>query len=169
MNSEFIPLRLPLIKTNETMIQLFPNKKVFYIEQRPNIIVKFFIAPGTKDISYHKVANTILPENTPKIIDYYVEGDLVYFLMERINGMSLADFYGTNPKKIPMRIWDKVRFLVNILYQNGINYIDITGYNFIMDENEKIYIIDFEHCSHKKNYFLEEFLNGLNKWNPDFE
>ena len=59
------------------------------------------------------------------------------------------------------------------LYDNeGIEYIDITGYNFI-EKDKKIYIIDFGDAQYSKkwkkiNWFLEEFLNGHHGWNPDF-
>ena len=71
-----------------------------------------------------------------------------------------------------VRVKFRIRNIVIIeilYYTENIEYIDITPYNFI-EKNEKIYIIDFGHANYRKakNYFLREFLDGLNKWNSDF-
>jgi predicted Ser/Thr protein kinase len=54
---------------------------------------------------------------------------------------------------------------------NNIMYIDITGYNFILDENYKLWVIDFEHATLKTEAvpsFITEFLHGENAWNEEF-
>ena len=87
--------------------------------------------------------------------------------MERIEGMTLADFYGDD---IPEFAWKEVRRIVGLLLQNGIQYVDITPYNFMIEEKtEKIYVIDYGHAKKfNVNWFLMDFLGGSNKWNPDF-
>jgi tRNA A-37 threonylcarbamoyl transferase component Bud32 len=93
--------------------------------------------------------------------------------MEHINEMCIADKYGEDPKKVPKLIWDQIRTILKILYnEEGIEYIDITGYNFI-EKNNKVYIIDFGDAIYTKtdnemNWFLSDFLSGYNGWNPDF-
>ena len=55
------------------------------------------------------------------------------------------------------------------LYYHDIHYVDISPYNFIMKENKDIYIIDFDDAYiQKTNWFLKDFLDGYNNWNPDF-
>jgi tRNA A-37 threonylcarbamoyl transferase component Bud32 len=58
------------------------------------------------------------------------------------------------------------------LAENNIEYPDITGYNFIEHDN-KIWIIDFEHSSFinktMKDPFVNKFIGGSNKWNPEFK
>ena len=103
-----------------------------------------------------------------KVKDEYI-GNIT---MEHLDTMCLADMYSDDPEKIPNIIWDKIRQIVKILYEEGIEYIDITGYNFIEKDNN-IYIIDFGDARYTKksvkiNWFLEKFLNGYNGWNPDF-
>ena len=94
--------------------------------------------------------------------------------MEHIKEMSIADKYGEDPKNVPKIIWDQIRTILKILYyQEGIEYIDITGYNFIEKIN-KVYIIDFGDAIYSKkdkemNWFLSYFLGGANSWNPDFK
>jgi len=94
--------------------------------------------------------------------------------MERINEMCIADKYGENPADVSKIIWDQIRTILKILYnEEGIEYIDITGYNFI-EKKGKVYIIDFGDAIYTKkdreiNWFLCYFLGGHNGWNPDFK
>jgi len=116
---------------------------------------------------------------TPKIIDFKLEYNKITseytgnIIMEHLNAPCLADIYSDDPAKIPKWIWIKIKEILQTLYDNeGIEYIDITGYNFIEKDN-KIYIIDFGDAQYsnkfkKINWFLDEFLNGHYGWNPDF-
>ena len=95
--------------------------------------------------------------------------------MEDLQEMCIADKYGEDPKDIPTRIWVSIRTIIHTLYhKEGIEYIDITPYNFI-EKDEKVYIIDFGHASYYKskemmNWFVKQFLeDGVNEWNPDFK
>ena len=116
---------------------------------------------------------------SPKIIKFQIsfnKEDSKYIgniTMENLNELCIADRYGEDPRNIPKIIWDQIRVILRILYdEEGIEYIDITGYNFI-DKNGKVYIIDFGDAIYKKknkemNWFLSYFLGGHNGWNPDF-
>ena len=92
--------------------------------------------------------------------------------MEHIDGECLANIYGDDPSNIPKWIWNDIRKIVEILYtEEGIEYIDITGYNFI-EKDGRIYIIDFGDAKYTDgniNWFLREFLDGENSWNPDYK
>ena len=92
--------------------------------------------------------------------------------MEHIDAECLANVYGDDPSNIPKWIWNDIRKIVEILYtQEGIEYIDITGYNFI-EKDGRIYIIDFGDAKYTDgniNWFLREFLDGENAWNPDYK
>ena len=117
---------------------------------------------------------------SPKILNYkitYNDKDDKYtgnIVMENLDELCIADKYGEDPNKIPKIIWDQIRVIIKILYYNeGIEYIDITGYNFI-EKNNKVYIIDFGDAVYTKNniemnWFLSYFLGGHNGWNPDFK
>jgi len=109
---------------------------------------------------------------SPKIINYTFDEMGCIILMENLNELCIADKYGDLPHHITKYIWKKIHDIIKILYeQQGIEYIDITPYNFIEKEG-KVYIIDFGHARYKQdkmNWFLEEFINDeLNEWNPDF-
>ena len=120
------------------------------------------------EVELQKVA--ILYGYSPKIFNF--DEDKIY--MEDLEAPCLADVYGDEPKNIPDWIWDSIRVKVESLYEyEGIEYIDITPYNFI-EKNGKVYMIDFGHARYKSekrpvNWFLTEFLDGENSWNPDFK
>lgn len=106
--------------------------------------------------------------NLPKIIKYERKTNKLY--MQQIGGMSVADFYGT--EAVPAHIFTEIRRIIRILKDHHIVYPDITGYNFIQDSKENIWIIDFEHCYFDYgagDEFVNKFIDGANKWNPDFE
>lgn len=110
---------------------------------------------------------------SPKIIQHYETEDKYIIEMERINGMTLADFYGEKMSDLPASVLCEVKRILKILLYSGIQYIDITPYNFMIEKDtEKIYIIDFEHASRINiNWYVRDFLleEKLNKWNEDFE
>ena len=107
----------------------------------------------------------------PKI--HRIDGNVVQ--MDTVSGLCLADNYSDDPKKIPKRVWQEIHRILSILFEReGIEYIDITSYNFMEDTEGKIWIIDFGHAYYtgqgekKVNWFLKEFLDGDFGWNPDF-
>ena len=60
-----------------------------------------------------------------------------------------------------------------LVYHNNIGHPDITGYNFIIDRDNEIRIIDFEFahgesCSEIDEPHMEEILGGTKKWNREF-
>jgi len=97
--------------------------------------------------------------------------------MDRINGVCLADIFTDNPKTVPDWIWKEIHRILAVLFEcEGIEYIDITSYNFVLDiEYNKVWIIDFGHAYYTKskegvaeNWFLRDVLDGEKSWNPDF-
>jgi len=110
--------------------------------------------------------------NVPKILSYDKTTGILF--TEKINNIPISEYYGEDPNDVPCSIFDEIRNIVKTLYQHNIEYIDITGYNFIECDN-KIWIIDFGHATFKNpkkkiNYFLEEFITNKTcyEWNTDF-
>jgi len=109
---------------------------------------------------------------SPKILNTDFTNTECHITMSKL-GMCLADKYGDNPKNIPKEFWTQIQSIVRTLYEvEGIEYVDITPYNFI-EQNKLIYIIDFGDAYYTKgkesiNWFLKEFLKEPYGWNPDF-
>jgi len=123
---------------------------------------------GVKQHEYdvHKYVYNLKLEkvNVPKIISYDKEKEIM--VMHKINALNLSDMFGENASDIDEYYFDEIRTIIQTLSDNGIEYPDITGYNFIEHAN-KIWIIDFEHA-HIRDTFVNKFIQGRNKWNPRF-
>ena len=115
---------------------------------------------------------------TPKIIKTWKDNNYYYIEMENIDELSIAEKYGDKLTDIPEKFWEPMRDILRILYEcEGIEYIDITGYNFI-EKNNKIFLIDFGHAKwttnsiYPNNWFLRKFIdysNPIDEFNPDFK
>jgi RIO-like serine/threonine protein kinase len=109
----------------------------------------------------------------PKIINTEFTDEKCIITMENIEGVNLADKYGDKSEDIPENIWVQIRNALTILLEEeGIEYVDITPYNFI-EKDGKIYVIDFGDAFYTDlidiNPFLNDFIyNGLNEWNEEF-
>ena len=123
---------------------------------------------GVKQHEYdvHKYVYNLKLEkvNVPKIISYDKEKEIM--VMHKINALNLSDMFGEKSSDIDEYYFDEIRTIIQTLSDNGIEYPDITGYNFIEHAN-KIWIIDFEHA-HIRDTFVNKFIQGRNKWNPRF-
>lgn len=106
-----------------------------------------------------------------------IDGDVVQ--MDTVEGMCLADLYTDDPSKISNGIWFQIESILTTLFEmEGIEYVDITSYNFMEDNSGKVWIVDFGHAYYTRgekgeeaeNWFLRSVLNGESgkAWNPDF-
>ena len=106
--------------------------------------------------------------NIPKIVEYNKNTKVMKLV--RVGISNISNYYGESPENIGDELFSKIRKIIQSLYDHNIEYIDITGYNFIENAN-KIWIIDFKHAKynpHNKNEFVNKFLEGNNVWNPEF-
>jgi RIO-like serine/threonine protein kinase len=87
-------------------------------------------------------------------------------------GKCLADIYGDDAEDLPNPIREQVYTIIFTLYQNGIQYIDVTSYNFT-EKDGQVWIIDFGHANTHKRlcpYLRKMFNEGyLHEWNADFK
>jgi len=111
---------------------------------------------------------------SPVIVGVTRIGNKDLVCMEDLEADCLADVYGEDPLYVPNWIWDEIRTMVTTLYEHeGIEYVDITPYNFIEKDN-RVYMIDFGDAKYAQrdvpiNWFLQEFIDGENSWNPDYK
>jgi tRNA A-37 threonylcarbamoyl transferase component Bud32 len=117
------------------------------------------------------LSTDILTGYVPKVHSYNAnEGVLV---MDKIDEMSVSDMYGENMAQVPKEVVDQIRSIIERLYNNYIEYPDITGYNFI-EKDGKIYIIDMEHSRYNNDitsydpYILKFIRGDVSEWNERF-
>lgn len=117
----------------------------------------------------HKYVYNLNIVNIPRIKSYNKKTKQMK--MVRVGTMSVSDYYGETGEHIDDALFARIRTIIQTLYDHDILYIDITGYNFIENDN-KLWIIDFEHATYnhprKTDEFVEKFLEGHNGWNPEF-
>ena len=136
--------------------------------QMDNIYVKAGV--DNNEYNVHRYVHDLQLVKTPNIIEYNKNSCIMS--MEKVDNMCISDFYGDSADKVPDDIFDKIRKIIKVLYDNGIEYPDITGYNFIEYEDD-IWVIDYGHASFMKDNsvkddFVIDFMNGLNSWNPNY-
>ena len=106
--------------------------------------------------------------NVPKVISY--DSLTKTMQMRKVPQMSIADMYGDKNKDTPDELYEKIRTIMIQLREIGINYPDITAYNFI-ECGDLVWIIDFGDASirkHETDPFMLKFIQGYNGWNDDY-
>jgi RIO-like serine/threonine protein kinase len=117
----------------------------------------------------HQFVYNLQIVNIPKIVHY--DKQTKTMVMNKINGLSFSDEFGELPEDISNAIFERIRDVIKILVLHNIQYVDITGYNFILDKNNILWIIDFEHATYNDRItddFILRFICGENSWNPEF-
>lgn len=118
----------------------------------------------------HKYVYNLHIINTPRVISY--DKKTKTMIMQKINGMNVADYYGTDISNVPKHIVEEIQDVIRLLTTYNIEYPDVTGYNFILDHDEKIWIIDYGHAVYNNNItneYLMEICDNFQRWNPDFD
>ena len=105
---------------------------------------------GAKEYRMYKYIHNLELKFVPKLYSY--DKNKKTLKTQRINGLTIADLYGEDFCKVPKRIITQIRAIIKYLYNIGIIYPDITGYNFIQDKQSRVWIIDFEHCFYTNKY-----------------
>lgn len=111
----------------------------------------------------------------PKIISWVSHDNEIKVDMQTIEGHTLDEA----ADQLTDTVWQQIERILAILYeQEGIEYVDITSYNFMQDAAGKVWIIDFGHAYYTPkekgeepaNWFLASLLRGDTgkAWNTDF-
>ena len=137
------------------------NPNTYYVKQHVN----------HREYFMQKYVHKLNIVNVPEIIEYNDESKVM--VMYKIGNHNLSDHYGDKATDVPKELFDQVVKIVRNLVLHGIEYPDLTGYNFIEDCEGKVGIIDFEHSSmmtscQVNNIHIQNSCNGYKVWNPDF-
>ena len=93
----------------------------------------------------HKYVYNLDIVKVPKIKSYNKKTKQMK--MVRVGAMSGSDYYGETAEHISDELFARIRNIIQTLYDHDILYIDITGYNFI-ENNNKVWRIEFEHATY---------------------
>lgn len=147
-----------------TLIPISTSKPIYRVQENSELFGKGGVSLEEERLQ-RIAANLGL---APKIHSVISNNGSNALLMYKIPGMSLADFYGED--QIPSSIWNTIRDILQKLWNHGIEYVDITPYNFMIEpDSGKIWVIDFGHAkSIPLNSHLSDVLTGLNKWNDEY-
>lgn len=150
------------MKDKNVFIKKNVNYGEYFIHEWTYYLFNYLSNSKTKNISIH----------VPKIFEYDEKKKILK--MQKINGDNLSNIYGEDIENVPVKIINIIRNVINILNYYSVEYLDITGYNFMLDKNEKLWIIDFGHakCRDKNDEvdsFILKFIDGINSWNPEFK
>ena len=140
------------------MNKMVEDNKVYYYKQNVSL----------QEYKLHAHVYDLGIVNIPKIVEYNKNTKVMKLV--RVGISNISNYYGESPENISNELFSKIRKIIQTLYDHNIEYIDITGYNFIENAN-KIWIIDFKHAKYNpdnKNEFVNNFLEGNNVWNPEF-
>ena len=94
--------------------------------------------------------------------------------MHNLDEMCIADKYGEQIRMIPLWVRDQIVEILWSLYSDyGIQYIDVTPYNFI-EKDGRVWIIDFGHAREiiePLDPYLARIFDTwkLSRWNPRFK
>ena len=137
------------------------NPNTYYVKQNVN----------HREWFMQKYVHKLNIVNVPEIVEYNDESKIM--VMYKMGNHNLSDHYGEKATDVPKELFDQVVKIVRNLVLHGIEYPDLTGYNFIEDCDGKVGIIDFEHSSmmtsrQVNNIHIQNICNGYKVWNPEF-
>ncbi len=150
-----------------TLIPLSNSKPIFAVQEDPTLFGKGGVTAQEESFQHEAAELGLAP---PIYSETSYNGERI-LLMKRIQGMCLADFYGEDVSAIPTSIWEQVRNILQTLWNVGIVYPDITGYNFIVEtDTEKVWVIDFGHARRVSMVpCLRNILAGQKTWNEEYQ
>ncbi len=150
-----------------TFLPLSTSKRIYSVKEDDTLFAKGGMT--RQEMALQKTAAAL--GFAPNICGTHIHEGRKIVLMDRIQGSSLADFYGEDPRKTPSHVWTSIRMILQTLWNHGIEYTDITPYNFLLEVGtERVWIVDFGHARRKRmDPFLRNFLEGeCDMWNTEF-
>ena len=137
------------------------NPNTYYVKQDVNHR-EYFMQQYVYNLDIVKI---------PEIIEYNEESKIM--VMKKVGNHNLSDNYGEDANDVPDELFRQVVKIVRNLVLHNIEYPDLTGYNFVEDNEGKVWIIDFEHSSMRStkqvtNIHIQNICNGYKIWNPEF-
>ena len=127
-------------------------------EESANSIVEAFPTKYKNKTKYFIKENVSIHEYNMHVLVYHlrlvrVPHPMYYdharkcMVMEKIHGVNVSDTFGDCACNVPIHIRKEIQRMIRILTAHQIQYVDITGYNFVIDSRgeTRIWLVDFEH------------------------
>ena len=108
----------------------------------------------------------------PEVVEYFQETRIM--VSKRVRGNNISDNHGEDVNHVPDEVFEKVATIIRELVLSGVEYPDITGYNFIEElDTDDVWIVDFGHANIKQqreitDRHIKAVCNGEKKWNPEY-
>ncbi|KAK8834105.1 hypothetical protein M9Y10_031441 [Tritrichomonas musculus] len=141
LNDEIIHLH-PLGNTNSSSVKL-----IYHIELGQLFVLKWYRTEESKKLyerelrNYERICHPSLPRLYCKILN----GKNRYLIIEYIRGQSLKDIKTLNLKpKEKINFIFQIMFIIEYLQNESLIYRDLKPNNFIVDEEKRIILIDFD-------------------------
>ena len=137
---------------------------------------KYFIKSNVSIHEYnmHVLVYHLHLIDVPKPIHY--DGAGRRMVMERIAGTNVSDTFSECASNVPIQLRTQIQKMIRKLSAHHIQYVDITGYNFVIDSRRpnRIWLVDFEHTYESENVppCVEAFCAAPvedMEWNIDFK
>lgn len=91
---------------------------------------------------------------------FFYQADLITEYLEGTE--TLSDILENN--KVSDKTWYELGKVIRMFHDNAVFHSDLNARNILLDENEKIYLIDFDQCSFKQGEdWKEDNLNRLKR------
>lgn len=96
------------------------------------------------ELAMHAKAKQILPNNVPGVVGIFQidEKEWVYVQEAVMNALTINDYLVKHFEDMDYLV-DQIRTLIDTLNKNGLNHNDLHGGNIMVDNDKKVWIIDF--------------------------
>ena len=146
-----------------------PDSMKKYVDQP----TKYYVKHGVSEHEYEmqKYVRSLNIVRVPGVAAYCKETHIM--AMPLVGVMSVSDMYGASAEDVPDEVFESIVDTVQLLVAHGIEFPDLTGYNFVEDLTKpgEVWIIDFEHATLNDditNPAIIALVAGERQWNPDF-
>jgi len=138
-----------------------------YIKRFPNTPAQEVL----REVTFQRTASEY--GLAPDVLD---TDNATFIAMEDLDCMNIADMYGESIEDIPENVRCDIWDILWTLYScAGIEYLDVTPYNFI-EKDGKTWVIDYGHAKKTERGNIDPWLIRilsddrmiLSEWNPEF-
>ncbi len=137
------------------------------------VAIKQLYASRTRSVDLRSEANRYLylsHPNLTKLVDFVVEGDQCFLIMEFVEGMTLDKYQSTRtgpmPDHVALPIFLQLLDTIAYLHQNDTLHLDIKPNNVMIQEDGKIKVLDMGISAKIKNGGIHTKVCGTPAYMP---